>query len=327
MKRIAVIGAGLAGLVVARELGQDNEVTVFEKSRGVGGRIATRYAGDYEFDHGAQFFTARSRQFQTFLQPLIAQGVVADWQARFAEFDRSEIVTTRQWQDDYPHYVGTPRMNVIGKWLARDIDVRLQTTVGRIDRSDNGWSIHDSEETPLGHFDWVVSSAPAAQTAALLSASSAISVAGKSAGMRACRGLMLAFERPLELPFDAALVRNADISWISVNSSKPGRSEPACLVVHSSNAWADNHVDDDDESLTSHLKNELSEVTGIDVSKAAYCHVHRWRYANTDQREGPAYCIDKKLQLAACGDWFIRGRVESAYLSAQQLTQALLQHL
>lgn len=323
MKRIAVIGAGLAGLVVARELGHDNEVTVFEKSRGVGGRIATRYAGDFEFDHGAQFFTAHSEQFKRFLQPLLEQEVVADWQARFAEMERGEIVTTRQWQDDYPHYVGTPRMNAIGKWLARDIDVRLQTTVGRIERSNSDWTLYDNEETPLGDFDWVVITAPASQTAALAPTSSPIRAAAATATMRACRALMLAFEQRLELPFDAAVVRNADVSWISVNSSKPGRSEGTCLVVHSTNAWADAHVNDDDDALNAHLQNELAEVTGIDVGKASYCNVQRWRYANADKREGPAYCIDSNLQLAACGDWFIRGRVESAYLSATALAGAL----
>jgi len=323
MKRIAVIGAGLAGLVVSRELRQNNEVTVFEKSRGVGGRMATRYAGDYEFDHGAQFFTARSPQFQNFLQPLIEQGVVAAWQARFAEFDRGEIVATRQWQDDHPHYVGVPRMNAIGKWLARDIDVRLGTTVARIERGNNGWLLCDGESSELGHFDWVVSTAPASQTAALVPASSPIRAAGAAATMRACRALMLAFEQPLELPFDAALVSDADISWISVNSNKPGRGEDTCIVVHSTNAWADAHVDDDDEELNSHLQNELSEVTGIDVGTASYCSVQRWRYANIDQRQGPLYCIDERLQLAACGDWFIRGRVESAYLSAKALAEAL----
>ncbi|HIP78813.1 MAG TPA: FAD-binding protein, partial [Kiloniellaceae bacterium] len=43
--RIAVIGAGLAGLLCARRL-QDAGLhpVVFEKSRGLGGRLATRRA-------------------------------------------------------------------------------------------------------------------------------------------------------------------------------------------------------------------------------------------------------------------------------------------
>ena len=62
--KIAVVGAGLSGLVVAEKLQSVGTVEVFDKSRGAGGRMSTRYAGDYEFDHGAQYFTARSDAFR-----------------------------------------------------------------------------------------------------------------------------------------------------------------------------------------------------------------------------------------------------------------------
>ena len=81
MTRVAVIGAGLSGLVVARRLKGVADIVLFEKSRGAGGRIATRYAGDFEFDHGAQFFTARTESFRKFLEPFIVDGTVADWPA------------------------------------------------------------------------------------------------------------------------------------------------------------------------------------------------------------------------------------------------------
>ena len=41
MSRVAIVGAGLSGLVVARSLSEIAEVTVFEKGRGAGCRIAT----------------------------------------------------------------------------------------------------------------------------------------------------------------------------------------------------------------------------------------------------------------------------------------------
>lgn len=327
MTRIAVIGAGLAGLVVASELSRRNEVTTFEKSRGVGGRMATRYAGDCEFDHGAQFFSARSDEFQAFLQPLIEQGIVSTWRARFAELRRSEITAERQWNDDYPHYVGTPRMNAIGKWLARSVNVRLETTVARLERSERRWLLFDDAGSELGWFDWVVVTAPAPQTAALLPKSSSIRAPSEAARMHACCAVMLAFEPQIELPFDAARVRDADISWISVNSSKPGRAERSCLVIHSTNAWADAHIDVPDEPVLSHLLAECSEVLGIDVGTAAFCGMHRWRYANIGQRGGPDCAIDAELQLAACGDWFVRGRVEAAFTSAVALIDELRTHL
>ena len=93
-KRIAIIGAGLSGLVLARRLASRADVRVFEKSRGPGGRAATRRVGDYSFDHGTQFFTARTRPFRAFLEPLRAAGVVADWPARFAELDDGPVDIT-----------------------------------------------------------------------------------------------------------------------------------------------------------------------------------------------------------------------------------------
>ncbi|MFZ9092741.1 MAG: NAD(P)-binding protein [Planctomycetaceae bacterium] len=44
MKSVAIIGAGLSGLTLANRLQNRAEVTVFEKSGGFGGRMATRHA-------------------------------------------------------------------------------------------------------------------------------------------------------------------------------------------------------------------------------------------------------------------------------------------
>ncbi len=63
-KKIAVIGAGMAGITIARKLAQNNKVIIFDKARGIGGRMATRRIGDYHFDHGAQYFTAKNSDFK-----------------------------------------------------------------------------------------------------------------------------------------------------------------------------------------------------------------------------------------------------------------------
>lgn len=323
MSSIAVIGAGLAGLVVARKLAPSHDVVVFEKSRGVGGRMATRRAGPFQFDHGAQFFTARSRAFRTFLQPLIEAGVVADWRARFAEIRHGQVTETRQWGDDYPHYVGSPSMSAIGKALASGIDVRLNTPVSSIERKGSRWQLAGDRQQSLGEFDWVIVTAPAAQAFDLL-ASTSIAPAAADVRMHACVALMLGFDEAVELPWQAALVRDADISWISVNHSKPGRPPAPSLVVHSTNAWADAHADDDSEAVRRHLVDEFCAVTGVDTAAAAFIDVHRWRYANVDPQGGDSYAVDPDQRLAACGDWFVRGRVEGAFASADALAQRLM---
>lgn len=323
MTRIAVIGAGLSGLVVARELAEDNAVVVFEKSRGPGGRMATRYKDGFEFDHGAQFFTAKSREFLDYLQPMVDRGVVACWNVQFAELERARVAGTRNWDSAYPHFVGAPRMNAIGKFLAGDLDLRPNTPVALLEPASGGWRLCDDHGCELGRFDWVICAMPAAQVAALLPADSPLRRLADGTEMRSCFALMLGFDQPLALPWQAALVRDADISWVSVNSSKPGRSEKFTLVVHSTNAYADANFETDLSAVRRHLLEETSAVLGFDCGTPAFQALHRWRYANVDKQQGPGCYVDTKVQLAACGDWFSHGRVEAAFNSGLKLGHTL----
>ena len=323
MRRVAVIGAGLSGLVAARELCESNDVTVFEKSRGYGGRMATRYAAGFEFDHGAQFFTARSVEFQQFLEPLVAHGVVDCWRPTVADLYRHTVTATADWDDAIPHYVGAPRMNAIGRYLADGLTIRQNTAVAQLDRIADGWSLADSEGNALGSFDWIVCAVPAAQTAALVPADSQLNDMARTVQMRACYALMLGFEQPLALPWQVALVQGADISWISVNSSKPQRADRFTLVVHSTNAYADANLDTDLTAVQDHLLGETSEVAAINCDQASFSQLQRWRYANVDKKAGPACLVDAEMQLAGCGDWFRYGRVEAAFLSGLEVAEKL----
>ena len=323
MASVAIVGAGLSGLVLARQLSSLADVKVFEKSRGVGGRMSTRRAGEFEFDHGAQFFVARTPAFREFLAPLVAEGVVQNWRAEFAEMSGSTITATRTWGDDFPHFVGSPRMNSVGKYLAEGLDVQPGRTVTRIDYDSPGWQLYDAAGSSLGRYDWLVLTAPAEQTSQLGSVVPALTKAARVAAMQPCFALMLGFDSPLQLPWQAALVREADVSWISVNSSKPGRGEPFTLVVHSTNAWAAANLELERDSVAAHLLAATSAVLGHDLEHASVMQLQRWRYANADKREGQCYFCEDDLQVAACGDWFVRGRVESAFSSADSLARRL----
>jgi predicted NAD/FAD-dependent oxidoreductase len=322
MASIAIIGAGIAGLTLARELSGAHRITVFEKSRGFGGRVATRRSDRFQFDHGAQFITAQTDAFRAFTDQLRDAGVIANWPASFVELRRDEVTARRQWGNDCPHYVGVPGMSAIGKHLAADLHVELETHVHTLARDGKGWRLCGEAQEPLGTFDWVVCTAPAAQTANLLAPASLASQAGR-AHMQACCALLLGFDEPPGFDWQAALVRDADISWVSVNSSKPGRPAAPALVVHSTNAWANEHLDAEAGAVQRHLAAELLEVTGIDAMAATFADLHRWRYANVDRRDGEPFALDANQRLAACGDWFVRGRVEGAFTSAMALADRL----
>jgi predicted NAD/FAD-dependent oxidoreductase len=327
MTNIAIIGAGLSGLTTANLLKDYADITLFEKAKGVGGRISTRRAEPYFFDHGAQYFKVRTDEFKAFINPMIKKGIIERWDARFVEFENRKIIQKRQWNEEYPHYVGVPGMNTIAKYLSEDLSIKLNTRVQSIKKELEKWHLEDDQGNNLGQYDWVILAVPAEQTRDLLTSSSLCYPNMSKIRMQSCFSVMLGFEQALPLEFDAALVRGEDISWISINSSKPGRNKAFSLLVHSTNQWADKHLEDDQEQLMKYLCKQTCEIIGLDINKAAHKAIHRWRYANIEKQSGESHFLDSSQNFAICGDWFIQGRVEAAFSSGFELANTLMKVL
>lgn len=320
--KIAVIGAGIAGLNLANILSAQADVTVFEKSDKLGGRAATHIAAEHAFDHGAQFFTVKTKPFQQLVETLEAQGVVGRWDARFAEIRHAEITAQRQWDISYPHYVGTPNMRAIGQFMAKDLEVRLNQTVHGLKREHDVWLLFSEQET-LGAFDWVVFAIPAAQAHELLPNHCAFKAELPNVSMQACYALMLAYPEPKSHVWDAALIAGDVLSWASVNSSKPGRIQPFSMVTMSRNVWAEAHFNHDANFVTQAMLTELSKVMRQDMADFSYIQLKRWKYANAARRAEQSLLLDEKLQLACCGDWCKVGRMESAFTSSLDLAREI----
>jgi renalase len=168
MKKIAIIGTGLAGLTLATELKAHADISLFDKARGVGGRLSTRYESPYEFDHGAQYFTVKDSRFQAFIEKLLAAKVIKRWDPIFAEFSDRKMQRISNWDENMPHYVGTPRMNTIAKHLAQSQDVKLNTCITQLTSRDQTWTLESDQGQIYGGYDWVICTAPAPQTATLM---------------------------------------------------------------------------------------------------------------------------------------------------------------
>ena len=322
--KIAIIGSGISAITLAQNLKKIAAISLFEKSKGVGGRMASRQSGQYEFDHGAQFFIVKTKNFKNFIAPLIKNKVIKRWDARFAEFKSNKILREVIWGSEYPHYVGVPGMNSICKFLSKELDVKLDTKVSKILKDSNGsWTLFDSNANDLGQFDWVISTAPPVQSAEILPKCFEHHQVLTNRKMVGCFSLMLGFKKSLPLSWDAALIANADISWISINSSKPGRAKLFTMLVHSTNSWADKHLSDDYQSVASYLNNETSKIIGHNTSTADHIDLHAWRYANIGKQTKSDVLIDKQNCLASCGDWLSHGRIESAFEAGYKMASAI----
>ena len=315
--RIAIIGAGLSGLTLANRLSAVHNIEVFEKARGPGGRMSTRRAAAYAFDHGAQYFTAESERFQAFIGTLEAQGLIANWPRDVRLAGGARV-------SDKAKFIAVPGMNALCKHLAETLSVQTQVHVESVSIGADGWHISAVDGTVRGPFDWVVSTAPAEQSAALLPRSFSGQKALRDVEMHGCFALMLGFEAPLELEWQALKSGTPPVGWMAINSDQPGRPDTCTLLIQSDNAWAQAHLEDDPEQIIAALFAAGSALAGVDLSVARHHVLHRWRYASTPKPAGIPFLIDEQQQLAACGDWCPGSKVEAAFLSANALADEIL---
>ena len=315
MPTVAIVGAGVSGLICARTLTDHGfPVTVFEKSRGVGGRMATRRTADgLRFDHGAQYFTARDDRFRQYVESWIHDCVVKKWRERIVVLENGQITEEKTSID---RYVGVPGMNAICKHLAVDLDVKFKTRVAPLTRHESRWHISSDDELKLGTFDSVVVTAPPTQTAALLFAVPPLADRARSTVMHGCWAVMLAFSQSLPLDFAGAFVHNSPLAWIARNSSKPDRGEHVeTWILHASAEWTAEQLEATPEAVLSALVDEFWTTTGLSPVPAHYGVAHRWRYALPPEPLEDRCLFDAEMQVAACGDWCAGPRVEGAFLS------------
>ena len=322
LPKIAIIGAGISGLNLARLLSDVAEIVVFEKSDKLCGRMATHQSNGFSFDHGAQFFTAKKAAFKSFVKELESNGVVAQWNARFVELEPINIGSKRTWDAEFPHYVGIPAMNSIGQYLAKNLDVRFNQWVTGIRKVESSWFVETSE-SEHGPFDWVLVTIPAEQAHDILPEIFYPKMHLQDVTMRPCFSLMLGYDKPKPFDWDAAFVSKSILSWVSVNSSKPNRGDAFTIVAMSKNDWAYENFDREESSVVAGMLTELERISEMKLDDAAYIKLKRWKYANAFKKDEPLELIDYGAQLACCGDWCISGRIESAFMSSLVLAQKL----
>lgn len=315
MKTI-VIGGGMAGLSCARALDHAGyAVTVLDKGRGPGGRMATRRlgaaGGEITFDLGTPAFEARSPAFLAELRQWASDGHAAPWPAAGAD-----------------RWVGVPAMNAPLKAMADRLDVRWSTRASQVAPGADGWQVR-TEAGDVFKAGTVVVALPADQAADLLEPVEAGVAKEMAARARACRSrpcwtVLLAFAGPLPIMDDWLAADAADPLGVAVrNSAKPDRSGPETWVLHAGADWSARHLEEPADRIEDALITALSERLAAPLPAILARGAHRWRYA-TPVGGGTGPVWDPALRLGLCGDWLAGPGVEGAWLSAQDLAGRIL---
>jgi predicted NAD/FAD-dependent oxidoreductase len=310
--RTVIIGAGLAGLMAARSLHDSgHEVTVLDKGRGVGGRLATRRIGEARLDHGAQFFTVRSDEFRAVVDGWLADGVVREWCRGFGE------------QDGHPRYVGSEGMTSIAKHLARGLDVRTGQLAFTLRREHGRWQVRTDDGADHGA-DRVILTAPVAQSFSfLMNIGAELPAELRGSDYDRTLALLAVLDSDAHSVPAPGGVQNPsdDIQFVADNKAK-GISPVPAITVHFSPAFSEEWFDRDLAEIHAEMLRRAAPWFGS--ARITASEPKKWRFA-TPRALHPERCWtvpDGGVVMA--GDVFGGPKVEGAALSGLAAARAVL---
>lgn len=322
--RVAVVGAGVAGLGAARTLRHGGcEVVVFEKSRRVGGRVSTRRIGDYIFDPGASSIAPRGRRLEAVMQReldtgelvRIAQPIYTHHMGRISPGDAAKMAVER-----YAYRSGNVRL---AELLAEGLDVRLDSPISGLVEGRKGYGVAGEI------FDAAVLALPIPQTQAILEAAG-IERPLANARYRPCVCVMLAYESDLgERPYHAILDpdQRHPMTWLSLDSVKcPGRAPEGCssLVAQLGPQYSVEHYDDTDEAIIDDAAGHVARFYGSGFGAPVHAQVKRWRYSQPETTATFASVNRPGSRLLVASDGLLGGRVEFAFECGAKVADLLL---
>lgn len=297
---VLIVGAGIAGLAAAYDLSRRGiAVVVLEKSRGLGGRLATRRLEDGRtVDHGAQYVTARGVSFRH----ILAESGARSW-APLGE----------DW------WIGTPGMSGLVAPLAAGLDIRREVTVGRVVRTGDGVVAYGTDGTPLIRADAAIIATPAPQAEAMTGIDLSM------VEMAPCWTVIARFDRPTGATAEVMRHPRPDIAWICRQTTRrspaPDSALPEDWVIQANADWSVAHLelppDEAAEALRPLFPPELQRPDSLTA--------HRWRYALVRRPLGRPCLAEGAIVLA--GDWCLAPRVEAAYDSGRAAALSVQRHL
>lgn len=318
-----IIGAGIAGLLAATQLQKaGQQVTILDKGRTVGGRMATRqikHNQEAVADHGAQFFTVRDAQFQQWVEDWLTVGVATEWCLGFAGID------------GHPRYRGDAGMTSVPKHLAQNLDVLTRSKVITVGQKESLWCL-ETESGMLYRAKNLIITSPVPQSLNLLSNGSIplpaeIRQALEEIVYDPCFAVMVMLSEKSDIPDPGGVqVQEKIIDWIGDNQQK-GISKHTTVTIHASAQFTRAHLQENPEKVGKMLIDTAHKAGYFNSAHILETEVHRWLYAKPTTLY-PDRCLRvdiNGLPLIFAGDAFKHARVEGAALSGLAAAAKLIE--
>lgn len=336
---IAIIGAGVAGLTAAYHL--RGNVILFEKSRGLGGRVATRWydrpGGRVYIDHGAQYIKTEAPTLQQMILHDLPTPDLSDIARPVWLFDGDQAIREGDAAlNAQPRWSYRRGLASLGHYIVGQagLTVHTRTRIAQIDlQADGQFCLTDTDGQNVGEFTQVIIAIPAPQAADLINHSQtpeklALESTLRRAVYRRCLSVVLGYERTLPpRPYYALLSQNRDhaIGWVGFEHDKPDHLSEgqSALVVQMSAAFSLAHWETDGPTLTADVAERVSRLLGEDMTDVTWSDVQRWRYSQPESLLHMDELNGKVANLWFAGDYLRGGRVSLAAETGREVAEAI----
>lgn len=313
-----IVGGGISGLIAATLLQRHGlQVTVLDKGRGIGGRLATRRInhdifGEGIFDYGAQFFTVRDPLFKKWVSAWKKENIVQKWSDNFP----GKNTDTKKAGNEF--YRGSANIRDIAKRLAANLNVRTSTRVTNVSWKGSQWHVQ-TEKNKSFSGDILMMTPPVPQILELLKfskirLSEVIEAELDNVTYQRCIAALILLKDESNIPEPGGVWMGGEpLHWIADNSVKGISPEGHAVTILAGPEFSLRHWDwDDDKVLERIMEASHPWIRG----KIAESQIHRWKYSQPIQPYiAPFQYISDPGPMMLAGDGFVGSRVESAVLS------------
>lgn len=337
---VAIIGAGLAGLACAQQLQQSGyRVVIVEKSRGVGGRMATRRLETTYADHGVRYLEAKGKWLPPLIKVLRQRGILQAW-TNDDQLNSAQPEVINESTSQITRYIAPAGMTAVAKFLAKDLEIWLNRRVEAITITENAWHLMlNSDETEQElTAKAVVMAIPAPQALMLVEplketiTQTFLDSLG-SVEFDPCITVIAGYKNEqLSLPNWQAcdLTDNSDLAWIGLDSSKRPNATAPIFVLQSTPNFANLYLETEDLKPVGQQLLSSAALLFAGLDHPDWFQIHRWRYAFPRHYLNQDYLYSATpLPLICCGDWcggnLLDGALNSGVVAASQINRVMQQ--
>jgi predicted NAD/FAD-dependent oxidoreductase len=332
---VLIVGAGIAGLTCARTLiDAGRSVVVWEKSRGVGGRCATRRVEKTVVDHGLTFYHGSDVRLRASLESAAEDSLVPGWPREIYGSGtpcQPGALRKGDWRLAFANGV-----NAFPKRLASGLDLRLNARVIALDHAGKWWRVVDEHGEEIRVRDLVLT-LPSPQALDLLAPRK-----DEPRELRSLRSLaseigfvpsltVLALypagtpvpEWEMWYPEDSTILQ-----LISHDSSKRKRPDRTTLVLQALPGWSREQWERPEAEWLAAMLEDAGGIAGVWAASPETVQTHRWRYARIGgggDLTGPMLVeLPEGARLGLAGDGFFPGGgVQAAWRSGLDLARRM----